>query len=732
MKNRLLGILLPFALLFALFCPPVLAEESDTRTDDSAEENLISNYLPEVQAENDFIIPLFYEPQSLTLPHNNTSFWFLIPDGTEVAYARIVLVLDSTDTLLSDYSTATIKLNNVEIASIGLIDLKENYGNIWVLDVPVSRLKTDGTLNQLDIITAQRSILGDCADVDNPSNWITILEDSGLLLGVNSFGPYNVSDLFQYYFNRVDVLDRLECEWVVPDIDAIAEIATAWSVASEAGNRFPYKSELDFPFSYGNARNISTNQIQIGMTNKVTEGNGFISVNRQDGTNIAYIMGNGEEGLQKALNVLRKQDYLSQLSQQEYEISTNLSDSNPEFNSHSDGTYTLSDFGYDDINLAGAFHQQTSFTIKQPDAVAGGTGSYVDIHFRHSDALVGDTSLLTVFFNNVAADSVQLSSGNAKGGNLKVKIPEEVLKYDTVNITVDVYNYLGKIDCSKDWYDVAWTVIDNDSEIYFEPGDYSTIPTLEHFPSFHSTTSSKEHYVQIIASEALSDTMIESMAYFAARAGQNSTGSPLYRFENEYNRDFDGDLVYAGPMNSISLPDDICSLLYLKPESASYEISPEIHTMNEALASQVIIQVVRSPYNYSRKVYVITYPDNSYEVTVREILKDKKILNQISGVAAAVSKSGKVSVLESVDTAERKVPMSADRVINKVSRFTGISRVGLLAVLILVIVIVILLIRSSRIKNRFSNAKKQMEDKNSAQTPGQSEEEEEDFEHDDR
>ena len=126
--------------------------------------------------------------------------------------------------------------------------------------------------------------------------------------------------------------------------------------------------------------------------------------------------------------------------------------------SREDGLYTLQDFGYEDINLEGAFHQKTYFSIRQPDGILGGPDSYFEVHFRHSDALVGDTSMLTVYFDGVPASSIQLSRGNVDDGKLRVKIPREVLDKGSFEITVDVYNYLGNIDCSKDWYDVAWYI----------------------------------------------------------------------------------------------------------------------------------------------------------------------------------------------------------------------------------------------------------------------------------
>ena len=160
MRKTIAAILLILAMTAGLFCATACAE-----TEKAGAET--------------YRILLFSEPQSIKLPKATTSYWFQVPEGSRVEKAKLSLVLLTSDTLLEDYSTATVEINGVTIASVNLQEMKKTGKTVlWEVEIPASQLKTDGSLNQLSIITAQRSILGDCADIDNPANWLTLDNES--------------------------------------------------------------------------------------------------------------------------------------------------------------------------------------------------------------------------------------------------------------------------------------------------------------------------------------------------------------------------------------------------------------------------------------------------------------------------------------------------------------------------------------------------------------------------
>lgn len=673
-------------------------------------------------------VSLFSSPQSLKLPHNTASFWFMIPDGTKLGDGcSLTLHMKAAQTLLSDYSSVTLVVNDVQISSVRLETLVKNGEGSWTVPVPTARLKTDGTLNELRIVTAQRSILGDCADIDNPSNWVTLDDSSVLNLNVLSLGSPELGTVLPYYFNRVDQMNRTDAEFILPSQAGGETRSAMLTVASAAGAAYPAKDSVGFSVSQGSPAGPEQNRIFVGLGQQKPEGAGdvpalgkgagYLSVARSGGFNNLFVYGMDAAGLQKAAAFFTHSQYLSQLSGTSAVITTDLQNRTAASVKKDDGYYTLSDFGYDTVNLAGAFHQQVTYTLKQPQDVRSGNGSYVEIHFRHSAALVGDTSLLTVYVNDVAVNSVQLSSSNASGGTIRAPIPSGALDSSTVNIKVDCYNYLGKIDCSKDYYDTAWSVVDKSSVVYFEPGSTALPPTLKQFPVFDAAASGGTGTAVLAAPKNASQSLLETAAELACRAGQN-TGTAL---RWEYTDDLAGfsaksasDVMILGNGGNSVIPGEVAKLLTAVPQSdGGFTVSASAPVTAEALRGKIVIQAVRSPWNFSRRVYVVTCP-SGMEAQLKEFVSARSSLNRLSGTMALIDTAGNVTTLGIVSAAaQEKIPFSFDRAVSWLVRTTGISRLGLIIILACILIILLLIIRVMSNRRRFVHAKAKVERTNS-------------------
>ncbi|MCR5735019.1 MAG: cellulose biosynthesis cyclic di-GMP-binding regulatory protein BcsB, partial [Lachnospiraceae bacterium] len=640
---------------------------------------------------------LFDEPQSIKLPKAETSYWFSVPAGTKISEAELTIILETSDTLLEDYSTATVEVNSVAIASINLLELAETPDMTWNVKIPTEMLKTDGSYNQLSIVTAQRSILGECADIDNPANWLIISDESSLLLTLVRPGAYALSDLYPYVFNRVETGNTINTQMVLAGKDEKAETSAALTLASAIGANFPYKKIEKMEVTDTASEDTDTCfVIDADAANDppLNAGEGLISIDSADPVTV-HAAGGGREGLEKAVNILTDPDILTQFEGKSSVIHSSHDSGRGALSAREDGLYILKDFGYDDINLAGAFHQQTFFTIRQPDGILGGPGSYFEVHFRHSDALVSDTSLLTVFFDGVPATSIQLSGTNTDNGKLKVKIPKDALSKGSFEISIDVYNYLGKIDCSKDWYDVAWTLIDSDSVVYLEPSNNTVIPSLSGFPSLWNGDT------VVCIPDQSSDTVKQAVTMLAARNGQNTKLTSDYTFTHSLAEQdvSDSNIVIAGLYNRIDLPKAIADELYIIPGDGVYTIKGNVGTIPEAVNGKVVIQAVRSPYNFRRIVYVVFWFSDDGEKIFSDLMADRERLGSLKGEVSLVGKSS-VSSLEVELSREAAIPLSPQVIISRAVRTTGIPFAGLVVMALLAVVIIILIIRQVRSKNR--------------------------------
>lgn len=692
-------------------------------------------------------VMLFNEPRAMRLPQNTTSFWFMLPQGTELGDdSLLTLDYSVTGTLLEDYSSLTLIINDVQVASTRMIRDINDTGT-WQVSIPAERLKTDGTLNELRIRSAQRSILGDCADIDNPSNWLIFQDSSNLLLDIAKQGDLLLSNALPYFFNQPDYVNLTSAEFVLPSVIDSAMSSAVLSVSSAVGAQYAAKDEVEFTLSAGQPSGSVENRIFIGhgygasvfspvisqvfqLPDLTSPATGLLAVNRSEDFRNLLIVGSDADGLAKSTAFLTS-NYVSQLSGGSAVITSSPEVTLSNFTKKDDGYYTLADFGYDSTSLEGAFHQETTFTLKQPEAISSGPDSYVEIHFRHSKALLGDSSLLTVYVNNVAINSIQLSASNADNGMIKVKIPADALLGSTIEVKIECYNYLGKIDCSKDYYDTAWTVIDKDSVVYFAPGSTLIVPTLQQFPVFDPQTSS----AQAIAPSALlsmpsdaSATLREVAAALACRAGQNSGFACVWQHADALDTSpikSSSDIIIVGSDEQIDIPKDITDKLYFVPRGKDmYSSSGAIATTAEVLRDKIILQVIRSPWNFSRKVYVIICPVGM-EQQLKELASQRQLLNQLNAPVALIDTAGVVSNLGLAETGVAEhVPLTADRVVGQVVLQTGIPRTGLLIIAICVVIIIILIFVALSNRRRFVTARQKMSEINNAPKKDEDEDDE--------
>ena len=101
------------------------------------------------------------------------------------------------------------------------------------------------------------------------------------------------------------------------------------------------------------------------------------------------------------------------------------------------------------------------------------------------------------------------------------------------------------------------------------------------------------------------------------------------------------------------------------------------------------------------------------EGVLKEFVSERKALNELSGTLSLIDGKKAVTNVTAADStvskAAENLPFSIDRFLGKIVRATGISRGGLLAILILVLAIILLIIKVYRTPRRFEKAKKKME-----------------------
>lgn len=674
--------------------------------------------------KNSYDIQIFANDQKFDMPKNVSSYFFNISKGAELNEdCYIDLHYKVSDTLINNLSNIIISINGTPIDTKWVNYIKESSPDWWRISIPRDKLKI-GAINEIAIQSNQRSIEGDCADIDNPSNWITLYNDSKIHLSIKSLSAPLLKDFYSLYFENFMDKKTLDSEFILSEIKDKNSIEILLKVSSSIGNLYSDRSLINYEVKdNGLGENNNKNKVVIGKINdllnynslklvlpkdKLKSNQGFLSISDASKEKPYYkTVISGEN--KKAVDFISNNNLLNKIESNSLEIDSQIENKYSGFSQNKEGYYKFSDWGYSDINLAGAFHQKASFSFVQPNGLQSGSGSYINVKFKHSKLLVSDRSLLTVYINGKVIDSEKLSNSNADSGNLKINIPENALKQTIIKVDINCYNYIGKIDCSKDYYDSAWTAITADSEVYLSPGKVGIPPSLENFPFFIKTTESKQHSPVMIFPKEINNKYLEIASTIASRAGQNSkqafNWSIVKEDENLTKDQKENDMIFIGAFNNIKLPKEIKTELPIVPMGNNkFNIKEGLQVVPETLKNKIVIQVVISPWNFYKRIYVVTYDNKDNLNSLKDILSNTDYLGQMGKQISIIDNSKDIYNISFNIDENNKIPITTQSIVELIENKTGLPLWIILIILILLIIGIISVIRLRKIKNQFKDA----------------------------
>ncbi|MFZ5642073.1 MAG: cellulose biosynthesis cyclic di-GMP-binding regulatory protein BcsB [Bacillota bacterium] len=478
--------------------------------------------------KNVYNLRLFGDDQLLGNPNNRESYWFEIKPGTLIT-GNIILDLyySCSGTLLSQQSFITVSVNGIPVASRRLT-AQNGRNTSWRVTIPGSRAHEG--INELTISTLQRTVDGLCKDIDNNANWVVLHNTTALHLETY----YNEDFRLKYY--PLPFLDYYSSQPVkstiyIPENPRPDEVRTMLQIVSDWGFREQFK-QLPVAVKIGNHTKDRGNKLIIGAADRwpdlsgseKPDGSGLLMLLKPKGSEKGYrlyVSGDGPEGMQKAEEALTSPNIVSQLEELSVAISERPASRPAKLKKGKHGTYTLEDLGYQDIVLPGAFHQRTSVVFRRPLRQKIGS-SYVEAHFRHSVALNGKKSALTVYINGRPMASTALDASNEKNGVIRVEIPSDELNKPEWMVEFAFYHDIGEVDCSKRYDEVAWSVIEKETFLHLADGEMEDQPTLAYFPYFGFPGKQAEHRAIMWLSAAPGEEELTLAAIIAARVGQNN------------------------------------------------------------------------------------------------------------------------------------------------------------------------------------------------------------------
>lgn len=671
-------------------------------------------------AENhSYEIKLFDQNQNFTMPTNSSSCYFNIPRGASLDNnCYVVIHYAFSKTLINNLSNMSVIVNGTPVDTEWIYNIRNESPDYWKVSIPVTTLRL-GSVNEIKIQSNHRSIVGDCADIDNSANWVTIYSDSKIYISDKSVYSPVLSDFYSSYFDDFDGSKSLRSNFILPDIKNVNLISALLKLSSSAGSLYSDRNIINYSVIQGTANQRQTvNSIVIAKNSNLKENQGFLSISTKSAQNPYYktiVSGKDQNGIKKAVNFISNNELLGQIKDSSLVVNSDTDTKHSKFIQNKKGEYMFSDWGYPDINLSGAFHQNTSFSFIQPEGLQAETGSYIKLKFKHSQILVPERSMLTVYIDGKLSGSSKLSNANAEDGSLKVVIPDSALKKPIINVDIQAYNYIGKIDCSKDYSDSAWTYIDSKSQVCLIPGRFGVQPSLDNFPYFNMYDENKQPKALISFPSSIDVDQLNTAAVMAGRIGQNSKEAfdfDVLKGKNKITeKQKDEDMIFIGSFNNINLPDKIKNALpIISLGNGKFKIKDGIQVTPETLKNKTLVEVIRSPWNFYRKVYVVVY-DNNFNLKVfNKILSSKNNLQDMKDQISVIDNMAGIKNIAVEDSQEDKAPVTLGSVVHTMEDKSGMPWWALLTALVLVILCIITVFRLRKKSNQFEEVGNRMKE----------------------
>ena len=661
--------------------------------------------------------PLFKGNQTLTQPRNTLTYRFALPAGTVLGgNPALALHLTASDTLSDERSTLTLALNGETLVTVRLLSIARAEGGVWRTELPLDLIHTDGAENVLTLATVQRSAGDDAQAQAEASDWVKLLADSMLRLTVAQDAPLTLSTLYDTLFGGFENQTAVSACIVLDDPGRAATLSSMLRLSSAIGVYRPDGPALNLRVAaFGDELSNVKNQIRIGLFS-VQRGDGeaytplaaqtgYLLAQRIGGQNSLTLSGADDQGLAAATAFALRRDDLANADTDSLTVAAIPGDVTPGSAFKTDGQYQLTDFGYDAVTLAGAFRQETSFTLAQPNAIRSGPLSAVQLHFRHSQALASNQSLLTVYVDGNPAGSVRLTPANANDGYLRVILPEEALAKQDVDLRVEVYHSIGTGEVAQDDA-TAWTVVLGDTEVYFEPGDQMIRPTLARFPQYPVLDASAR--VTAVLPDPTDTLDLTMAAALAVRVGQINGYVPDWAVASAASlpESPQGHLLFLGQTDLVRLPAALSEALAIAPDGqGGLTVHQGLSVAAETLQNKIIVQALRSPWNPDKRVYTLFYPSGMAQEALR-LAQDPDALARLDGHVSLIDKAGQISPLTvySGQDALESVPLTPARLRYLWERATGYPAWVFFVLLGIALLTVLTVIRLVRNKARIRQA----------------------------
>ncbi|MEB3244443.1 MAG: cellulose biosynthesis cyclic di-GMP-binding regulatory protein BcsB [Vampirovibrionales bacterium] len=613
-----------------------------------------------------------------TMNFMRSDAWQVLPSSA------VKLAFQHSPQLLEGRSSLNVLLNGRVLKTIPL-----NKGNVapttLSIPIPPSVLKPENTLSfQVD-----QHYTNDCEDPFSPELWTTLLPETQLDL---NFAPKPfVADLARLPFPFIDTRDARPAQLGVSidaksDADSLTALGQTLTTLGAAQHWRPGHTHMLTPDTAlafdGNLvlvgtpqNNPAIAQFKLPADVKLNKNDGLLMLApnpKYTGRGVLIVTGESPEGVAKAAKLFATLPG-RQLLSGPYAVVTdadwpkNLPNAYRNWPGYqSDVKTTFADMGWETQTARGFtappifYKWQIMPDLFVPNRGQQGSKANLKLVYSYSSQLDASQSKLEILLNGKSIKSVPLNKPEgAMQEELAVTIPTgDVLNYN--DLVFQFYTFPEKVDTCKFVTDVhVWGTIHNSSILQIPAEVRTPMPDLGllNDGGFPFTAFNNLSEALIVLPDAPSQTDLQVLASVSNRLGRQLQGAKTHQLKVVKASELsDADrsrhhLILIGTPDENALTKRLKGRFHLLVGSDGQtgltekdEASLQTMRLDQ---NQGLLEAMRSPWNKSRELVVVTGHDADALAAAGQVFEDEALFNQLG--------SGNLAVVRQFSNGQYKV-----------------------------------------------------------------------------
>ncbi len=444
----------------------------------------------------------------------------------DIKDARFTLEFSTTQ-LVSEYlSSITISVNGVRFYSED-VPVTDGLRRTLVLKIPVEYLIKG--YNVIRIEGYIRTYNGlPCVDDVTSANWMNVFSESAIEVSYTPAALCETIDQFYTCFTSIDALENKQSAIAVAtgfdDDELGAAFTTLAGVSSKATKDYQnidllaadsmmYLKDKKYVIYIAKPENLPADMKTAVDAAGGVSASGATLLLIPGSTNVLVVTAASGAGLDKAAAELGNGSVMYQLKK-----TLKLISADEDVLVRKEGVEQYTSITATGTYLDGPFRQKADYFINFENNRQLAYGSELELHYRYSENLDFDRSLVTVYVNGVPIGSQKLSQANARDDVLLLDIPTDIEVTGSFTLSVAFDLEIADLWCTLRQEETPWAYISSESTLKLNSAEVPYY-LFDNYP-YPFVSSGELNDVVVILPESNNDIDLNLMGNFMLTIGQ--------------------------------------------------------------------------------------------------------------------------------------------------------------------------------------------------------------------